>query len=829
MDYTAECNNVLRHAEETLMNDFPTSVLTMDYLILSALEVKKSHAFNMLNTAFTNKIISQLSTIYEEIVHKHSIDFPKINSTTRRSEKVNEILERMEKEAKKLEMGLIGSETLILAIFDEKTPIVDFFSSFGITYSSLFDSCLLNSQSKQKPKEKTLPLPLNGMESINVIMKPMQNILESGPMRLEAKSKELLLKYTKNINEYVRNNSMDEIIGRDNEVKQLIKVLARRKKNNAIIIGESGVGKTSLMYKLAKLINDGDVPPMLKDKEIVELDVMGVVSGTTFRGMFEERLKGIYDELLKSKKYIFFIDDMQQVFKTGSKDKDSDMSGTIETVLNNENVRVVGTIGFKDYKNGIEPILGVSRKLQKIKIKPNTADETFEILKSSKKNYEKYHSVKYSDEILKKIIFMADRYITEKKLPDSALDVMDVVGAGTCLIDKTPDDLKKSERNVKNINMQLEIAISENKFDLIDELNEKKDAETIAMNEILKKYRKNKAKYYTEITEDLIRETISDMSGIPVSKLTSDERGKINNINENLKKVIIGQDDAIDSICRSIKRNKVGLSDKTKPIAVSLHSGPTGVGKTLLAKKIAEEVFGSEKNMIRIDMSEFSEKASVAKLMGAPAGYVGYNDSNMLTDKVMENPYSLILLDEIEKANEEVFNLLLQVFDDGRLTDGKGNTVSFKNTIILMTSNIGAKEVSSFGGGIGFVEDRDKNNKSIFEKAIKGKFNPEFINRLDSIVIFNSLSDENLSSIIRLELSELIRRMEENHYEMTYDDTLVNYILSEVKKEKKYGARPIKRFIAQNIEDKIVDLLLDKQASSFVASAENNEIEITKA
>jgi ATP-dependent Clp protease ATP-binding subunit ClpC len=633
-------------------------------------------------------------------------------------------------------------------------------------------------------------------------------------------------KYTTNINELAREGKLDTLIGRKNELNQIIKVLARRKKNNVILVGNGGVGKTTIVNGLAQLIESGNVPTILEGKQIVSINIMALVSGTHFRGMFEERIKGLFDELKSNKKYILFIDDMQTVLKSSNKDKDTDISNMISDILTEGDVRVIGTISFKEYRNAIESNPAISNKLQRIIIEPSTVKESIDILNGSKKYYEDFHNVEYTEEAITKCVELSERYITDRSLPDSAFDVLDLAGAYTSLESKNTEEFNSLKKRLNEIEKEKDEILNNGEF-------EKIDAITIEENDIKKRIsdlkRKQASKDKIKIDANRIAETVSEITSVPISKLSNNEKEKISHIDETLKKSVIGQDEAVESLCRVIKRNKVGLGDKTKTMANILMAGPSGSGKTLIAKKLAEEIFGDEKALVRIDMSEYSEKNSVAKLTGAAPGYIGYDNGGQLTEAIKHKQHCVLLLDEIEKADQEVYNIFLQLFDEGRLTDSSGQIVNFKNVIVLMTSNIGAKQAAEFGAGVGFVTDEVTNKKTIIEKQLRQKFTPEFLNRIDKIVYFNTLTDENLRDIVKLEINKFGKRLKEINYNINYDENVVSYIHEQAIKQKEYGARPIIRLIQNNLEDTITDLLLEHDYEpdyTFSVTCENNHIGI---
>lgn len=822
--FSQELQNMLDYLENKLFNEFPTNSITTEYIIVSMLDCKESLVGLTLSFNLTEESLKALYSVYIGKLLKRE-NTPIIEQKISYSNEVENLFEKAQVERKKHNFEELNSLHLLLAILSDDNAYQKSFQTIGITYSYIVNNLTtVNNTNSFINKLKTkLPKQSNGIKKLQEAIMNENNKAQA-KMINSNNNGSYIKEFTININEQIKNHKIDKIVGRDKEIETLIKTLSRRNKNNALLVGEGGCGKTSICYGLAQKIEEKQVPDWLLNKNVIMLDVMSIISGTTFRGMFEQRIKGLFEEIKKTDKYILLFDDMQQVLKTGTKDKDSDLSGMLSSLLNETNVRIIGTLSFKDYKNGIEANSNLAHKFQKIIITSSTNEDAVKILKEIKGNYEKYHRVVYSDEVIEYAVDLASRYVADRALPDSAIDIIDYVGASTTFIDKDPQEIKELKIKLDEI-YDKELFLSEHKdLEALNELSEEKGNIIIQLNDLKRKYKSHLDDYYTIITKEDIASVVSNMTNIPINRLSSNEKEHIAQINTILKKQIIGQDEAVDTICKSIKRNRVGLSNESKPINVSLLVGPTGVGKSLLAKKIAEEVFGSEKNMIRIDMSEFSEKSSISKLIGTSAGYVGYGDTNQLTDKVKNKPYCVILLDEIEKANEEIYNLLLQVFDEGRLTDGQGSVVSFKKTIILMTSNVGAKSSDELGQGIGFVTKADENKKSIIEKSLKQKFNPEFLNRIDSIIHFNPLSEDDLKKIIKLELDMLIKRLNKNNLNLELNDDIVKFIYDKAIEEKKYGARPIKRIITTYVEDVLVDMMLevDYNNHTFVPSITNN-------
>jgi ATP-dependent Clp protease ATP-binding subunit ClpC len=666
------------------------------------------------------------------------------------------------------------------------------------------------------------------------------DFFEEGPVSNPKRTKKgsttpILDNFSRDLNKLAEEGKIDPVIGRDKEVKRIAQILSRKKKNNAVIVGDAGVGKSALVEKLALMIVKGECPTNLLDKRIMSLDLTSLVAGTKYRGQFEERVKAILNELQNEPNVIVFIDELHTMVGAGNASGAMDAANILKPALARGEMQCIGATTFDEFKKHIEKDGALVRRFQKIILKEPTIIETTQILNNLKSSYETYHKVNYEDGVIETIVKLSDRYITDRQFPDKAIDVMDELGSDKKINTKIPDSIEKLKKDsdeikdrkiqvVRNQNYEQAAKLRDEERKILSKLEDEKI-------KWLEKQKDNK----TPISVDDVYEIISQMTGVPISKLDSKETENLLKIDERLKSKVIGQDEAISIISKAIKRNRVGIKDANKPIGSFIFLGSTGVGKTYLAKSIAEILFGDPEKVVRVDMSEFMEKHNVSKLIGSPPGYVGYDEGGQLTEKIKNNPFSVVLFDEIEKAHKDVFNILLQILDEGHLTDSFGRKVNFTNTIIIMTSNIGAKKVSDFGGGVGFNTSSSETQKyevrkSIIQKSLKQQFNPEFLNRIDDVILFNSLDKDTMNKIIQIELNKLVNRLKEKNYNITFDKTIVSRI-AELNTQEDYGARPIKRIIQNLCEDFLSDEILKgtiKEKINTTLKIKDGEIKIFK-
>ncbi|MDR3132453.1 MAG: ATP-dependent Clp protease ATP-binding subunit [Prevotellaceae bacterium] len=614
---------------------------------------------------------------------------------------------------------------------------------------------------------------------------------------------------------YAANGKLDPVVGRGKEIERLAQILTRRKKNNPILIGEPGVGKSAIAEGLALRIAQKKVSRILLSKRIISLDVGAIVAGTKYRGQFEERMKGILNEITKNGNIILFIDEIHTIVGAGNAGGSLDAANMLKPALARGELQCIGATTLDEYRENIEKDGALERRFQKIIVNPTSPEETLEILNNIKERYEKHHNVTYAPEALKACVTFTQRYITDRCLPDKAIDAMDEAGARMHISNiSIPEAITDMEKELDDIRERKRDAANKQQFDLAKVLRDEELVKQKALEEALKAWEEEQTKNRAAVNEEQVAEVVSMIAGVPIHRVAEDEGNRLLKMSDELKKRVIGQDEAIEKIVRAIRRNRAGLKDPNKPIGTFIFLGPTGVGKTQLAKEISEYLFDSSENLIRIDMSEYMEKYSLSRLIGAPPGYVGYEEGGQLTERVRRKPYAVVLLDEIEKAHVDIFNLLLQVFDEGRLTDSNGRYVDFRNTVLIMTSNIGSRELKEYGQGVGFAtltkRDTAENTRSIIEKALQRTFTPEFLNRVDEQILFNTLNKEAIFKIIDIELAHLYQRIEELGYSVEITDEAKDFV-AEQGYDAKYGARPLKRAVQKYLEDNLAEAIIRLQ------------------
>lgn len=628
---------------------------------------------------------------------------------------------------------------------------------------------------------------------------------------------------------------LDPIVGREKEIERLAQILSRRKKNNPILIGEPGVGKSAIVEGLALRIIEKKVSRILFDKRVIALDMTAVVAGTKYRGQFEERIRAILNELKKNPNIILFIDEIHNIVGAGSAAGSMDAANMLKPALARGEIQCIGATTLDEYRQNIEKDGALERRFQKVIVEPTTPEETLQILQNIKEKYEEHHNVTYTDEALEACVKLTDRYITDRNFPDKAIDAMDEAGSRVHLKNITvPKEIEQQEQMIDEARTHKNEAVRLQDFELAASFRDREKSLMSELEDMKQRWEESLKENRETVDKEQIADVVSMISGIPVQRMAQAEGIRLKGMKEQLLAKVIAQDKAVDTLVKAIQRSRVGLKDPNKPIGTFLFLGPTGVGKTHLAKELAKQMFGSADALIRIDMSEYMEKFTVSRLVGAPPGYVGYEEGGQLTEKVRRKPYSIVLLDEIEKAHSDVFNLLLQVMDEGRLTDSYGRTVDFKNTVIIMTSNIGTRQLKEFGKGIGFAAqtrtDDKEYSRSVITKALNKSFAPEFINRLDEIITFDQLDINALEKIIDIELKGLYERMESLGYKLVIDDAVKRFVASKGY-DVQFGARPLKRSIQNNLEDGLAELILneDPQAGDTIhvgLNAEGNEIKM---
>jgi len=664
---------------------------------------------------------------------------------------------------------------------------------------------------------------------------PVSPFRENDEMNEKNSDTPTLNQYGKYLTTLAKEGKLDPVIGRDAEITRIIEILSRRTKNNPVLIGEPGVGKTAVVEGLAQMIVDSKVPEVLKNKKVVSLDMSAMIAGAKYRGDFEERLKKSLNEIKQNGNIILFIDELHTIIGAGSAEGAMDAANILKPLLSRGEVQIIGATTLSEYRKYIEKDSALERRFQSVIVDEPSTEDTINILKGLKDKYEAHHKVKISEDAIEAAVNLSKRYINDRFLPDKAIDLIDEACSKIKLKSVTmPEKVTKLEKEIKKVNKDKEEAIIAQSFEDAAKFRDKEKELKKKLEEEKNKWKKSEQKNEALVTSEDICDVISSWTKIPVSKLTKKESEKLKELDTKLKERVIGQDEAVEALARAIKRARVGLKDEKRPIGSFIFLGPTGVGKTELTKALAENLFGDENSMIRFDMSEFMEPHSVSKLIGSPPGYVGYDDGGQLTEQVRRKPYSIILFDEIEKAHPDVFNILLQILEDGRLTDSNGRTVSFKNTVIIMTSNIGARSITE-NKTIGFMsktdatKDYEKTKNEVMDE-LKRAFRPEFLNRLDDIIVFKKLSEESVEKITRLMLKDFEKLVENKNIKISIDESLVKFI-AKTGFDTVYGARPLRRAIQSNVEDKFAEKMLDGEINAkdnVIVKYSDGEVKIEK-
>jgi len=718
----------------------------------------------------------------------------------------NSILRRVMEEAWKLGDEEAEAEHLMLAMLRNQAGFVTkLFNSMGIDYDR-FKEQLLKEKTRMQSDYGEEPDEDEDGGDDDTLYNPYR---QSGPVKSDTP---VLDNFGIDITKAAEEGTLDPIVGRDREIERLAQILSRRKKNNPVLIGEPGVGKSAIAEGLAIRIIQKKVSRVLFDKRVVAIDIASIVAGTKYRGQFEERMKAILNELAKNKNIILFIDEIHTIVGAGGSGGSLDAANMLKPALSRGEIQCIGATTLDEYRQNIEKDGALERRFQKVLVEPTTFNETVEILNNIKSRYEDHHNVRYTDEAIKACVKLTTRYISDRALPDKAIDAMDEAGSRVHIanihvplvieeLEKAVEEVKgKKKEAVKQQNFEVAAAFRDQERQLLSNLEQEKD-----------KWQKELKENRVVVDEERVAEVVAMMTGVPVNRIAKTEGMKLLQMKQELSDSVIGQQEAIEKIVKAIHRNRAGLKDPNRPIGSFIFLGPTGVGKTQLAKILAQYLFDTQDSLIRVDMSEYMEKFAVSRLVGAPPGYVGYEEGGQLTEKVRRKPYSVVLLDEIEKAHPDVFNILLQLLDDGQLTDSLGRKVDFKNTIVIMTSNIGSRQLKDFGRGIGFMAgDRSGDNdyaKSVVQKALKSTFSPEFLNRIDDVIIFNPLSKDDIHKIIDIELKGLLKRVGELGYRVEVTEE-AKMFLTEKGYDPQYGARPLKRAIQKYLEDELAEVII---------------------
>lgn len=740
------------------------------------------------------------------------------------NEKASNILKLAVLEARIQSMQMVDEQHLLLAILHDHAnngakEVLEFNNMSyedALTYFQNKSGYMTNDgiDMPDKDEDEDGMLSINGGNS----QKSNPQSTATGVHRSQGKTP-VLDNFGTDLTKCASEGKLDPVVGREREIQRVVEILCRRKKNNPILIGEPGVGKSAIVEGLAQLINKHHTSPVLFNKRIISLDMTAIVAGTKYRGQFEERIRALIKEIEQNPDVVIFIDEIHTLIGAGSTPGSMDAANILKPALARGTIQCIGATTLSEYRNSIEKDGALERRFQKVIVEPTTSDETITILNNIKERYENHHHVSYTNDAILACVKLTERYVTDRFFPDKAIDVLDEVGARVHLRHtQMPPEISEKEKEINFIKGKKPAAVRNQNFELAASYRDKQTELEAELSELQEKWANNEIGTRDEITENDVTEVVSMITGVPVQRMAEAESARLKNMANDLKAVVVAQDKAIEKMVKAIQRNRVGLKEKNHPIGAFMFLGPTGVGKTYLAKKLAEHMFGSSDALIRVDMSEYSESFNTSRLVGAPPGYVGYEEGGQLTEKVRRHPYSIVLLDEIEKAHGNVFNMLLQVLDEGRLTDGNGRLIDFRNTVIIMTSNAGTRQLKEFGRGIGFnaggfssenINETDKEYaRSIIQKSLSKQFSPEFLNRLDEIITFDQLDLEAIKRIIDIELKGLVGRIKELGCNIKISNAAKEFVASKGY-DVQFGARPLKRAIQNYIEDGLCELILD--------------------
>lgn len=790
-----------------------SAVVEPAHLLLAALADRDDDVYAILDSAASSRSLDELQSQLDNAIYELS-EGPTVES-------VSDLAARITKlsvlEARMLKDEVIEPLHVVLALFHSyeirNSELFRPFYSAGISYENIFRAA----QEKRgiAPKagagfmgaddDDDVP----GKESGSQASRPSA---ASGKKRSGAGDTPMLDKFGHDMTRAASEGRLDPVVGRETEIERLAQILSRRKKNNPVLIGEPGVGKSAIVEGLALRIIHRQVPRVLFNKRVVALDMASIVAGTKYRGEFEERIKAILTELSKNKDVILFIDEIHTIVGAGNAQGSMDAANMLKPALARGELQCIGATTLDEYRVNIEKDGALERRFQKVMVEPTTAEQTLTILNNIKPKYEEHHNVTYTDAALEACVKLTDRYVSDRNFPDKAIDALDEAGARAHITTvAVPEEIEKLEKDIEEATAKkLEAAHAQN-FELAAVWRDRAQKLTAELDDAKRRWEESLEQNRVTVDDDRVAEVVAMMTGVPVQRVAQAEGMRLLEMGPTLHKAIIGQDDAIDKIAKAIRRNRIGLKDPNKPIGTFMFLGPTGVGKTHLAKKLAEFLFDSPETLIRIDMSEYMEKFTVSRLVGAPPGYVGYDEGGQLTEQVRRRPYSIVLLDEIEKAHPDVFNLLLQVLDEGRLTDSMGRRIDFKNTIIIMTSNIGTRQLKDFGTGVGFATNTSEAEAAaqhaVIRKALNKAFSPEFLNRVDDIIMFDQLSKDAIFRIIDIELAGFRKRLADLGYTLTLSDAAKDFI-ADKGYDPQFGARPLKRAIQKYLEDELAELIL---------------------